>query len=170
MGWGCDRPSMKVRIPKAWVILDPLRLVAAAFSQTGGGADRAARTSALPLAAGSTNRIALSQLADNPPGSSDVQPELRMKTSPDPLERDELEFHANGGSHPSPAMIQDRGGLNAQRAAFGRQEGIDISDAARKGREKGGAGRRRPENIPYGFWRRARWIFMSTTASIPALP
>jgi hypothetical protein len=137
---------MKMPIPRAWLILPPLALGVTAFSQTTGGVDRAGRAFALKLAAGSTHEAALSQLADSGAGSSDVKSFAEL-------------------------MIQDHGGLNAQLPALCQQKGIDISDAVKKGREKGvgPAGgqerggfrwrRGRPEKSPYGFWRRAPMVF-----------
>lgn len=148
---------MKMPIPRAWLILPPLALGVTAFSQTTGGVDRAGRAFALKLAAGSTHEAALSQLADGGAGSSDVKSFAEL-------------------------MIQDHGGLNAQLPALCQQKGIDISDAVKKGREKGVArladrngadfdgaeGARKNPRTDFGAG--PRWSSLSATASIPFLP
>lgn len=117
-------------ILKTTLILVPLCAALPAFSQTGGEApsnapsasdnsgsngDQVAhgdRVFAMKLATGSTNEVALSQLADSRAASADVKSFAQM-------------------------MIQDHGKLNAQLSDLCQRKGLDISKAVQRGQEKG---------------------------------
>ncbi|HEY3755357.1 MAG TPA: DUF4142 domain-containing protein [Opitutaceae bacterium] len=115
---------MKTHILKTALMLVPLCTAATLVAQTNGNADATANAPtaaptqlshadhsfALHLAMGSTNEVALAQLADTRAGSNDVKEFAQM-------------------------MIQDHGKLNTQFGDLCQRKGVDIAEAIQKGQE-----------------------------------
>lgn len=111
-GSGDDNAAMKTPMFKTALLLLSFASALPAFSQSNGAVSSSDQTFATKLATGSTNEVALSQLADTRSGSADVKSFAQM-------------------------MIQDHGKLNSQLSDLCQRRGVDISAAIQKGQEKG---------------------------------